>query len=54
MKFRVQFFIAIVAVVFASAILTGCETTDPANVSSRPWNSPQGWSGLPSNINEGR
>jgi hypothetical protein len=34
----------------------GCATTEPENVSSRPWNQPQGWEtgGLPSSINEGR
>jgi hypothetical protein len=28
---------------------TGCATTEPDNMSSRPWNSPEGWQngGLP-------
>jgi hypothetical protein len=34
----------------------GCATSESANVSERPWNSPQGWeNGLPSNMfNQGR
>jgi len=40
----------------AGLILTGCATDNsPDNVSSLPWNSPQGWEGpLPSTINQGR
>ena len=36
--------------------VAGCATTESANVSSRPWNAPQGWEtgGLPSSMNEGR
>ncbi len=36
-------------------LVSGCETTDPGNTSSIPWNSSKGWeSGLPSSLNEGR
>jgi hypothetical protein len=36
-------------------VAAGCKTTEPDNLSSRPWNSPRGWeTGLPSSINEGR
>jgi hypothetical protein len=33
----------------------GCATTEPENMSSRPWNAPQGWEtgALPSSMNEG-
>jgi len=38
-----------------AGIMAGCKTSDPDNLSSRPWNSPRGWEhGLPSSINEGR
>jgi hypothetical protein len=38
-----------------SLIVTGCQSTESANVSSRPWNAPTTWqNGLPSNLNEGR
>jgi len=39
----------------ASLGLSGCATSDPDNLSSRPWNAPKSWeTGLPSNILEGR
>lgn len=33
----------------------GCSTTESENLSSRPWNAPQGWEtgALPSSMNEG-
>jgi hypothetical protein len=35
--------------------LGGCATTDSANLSERPWNSPKSWeNGLPSSMTEGR
>ena len=38
-----------------AGMAVGCKTTEPDNLSSRPWNSPRGWEhGLPSSINEGR
>jgi len=43
--------------VFTAAVLvfTGCKTTEPENLSERPWNAQQGWqTGLPSTINQGR
>jgi len=50
-----RFLPSFAALVFAAALLAGCSTTaDSENVSSRPWNAPQGWSGLPSGINDGR
>lgn len=37
------------------ALLCGCASTEPDNVSARPWNSPKGWeNGLPSGMTEGR
>lgn len=33
----------------------GCSSTDPANRSARPWNTPKQWeTGLPTGILEGR
>lgn len=29
----------------AALLITGCNTTEPDNQSSRPWNSPKGWEG---------
>lgn len=35
--------------------LSGCASTEPDNMSERPWNSPKGWeNGLPSGMTEGR
>jgi len=35
--------------------LGGCSTTDSANMSERPWDSPKGWeNGMPSSMMEGR
>ncbi|HTD68335.1 MAG TPA: hypothetical protein VK846_17555 [Candidatus Limnocylindria bacterium] len=42
--------LAVVALVF-----TACKSTEPENMSERPWNAQQGWqTGLPSTINQGR
>jgi outer membrane biogenesis lipoprotein LolB len=39
----------------AALLFTGCKTTEPENLSERPWNAQQGWqTGLPSTINQGR
>jgi hypothetical protein len=36
-------------------LLSGCATTEPDNLSVRPWNSPKGWeNGLPGGMMEGR
>jgi hypothetical protein len=41
--------------VVLAGMIVGCKTTDPDNMSARPWNTPRGWeTGLPSSINEGR
>ncbi len=35
--------------------LSGCASTEPDNMSERPWNTPKGWeNGLPSTMTEGR
>jgi len=35
--------------------LSGCASTEPDNLSERPWNTPKGWeNGLPSGMTEGR
>jgi hypothetical protein len=39
----------------AGAVLNGCTTSDPDNLSQRPWNEPKSWeTGLPSTMLEGR
>jgi hypothetical protein len=40
----------------AMATVSGCASTDSDNVSSRPWNQPQGWEtgSLPGSMNYGR
>lgn len=44
------------ALALGSALLvSGCNTTEPDNMSSRPWNSPKGWeSGVPGMIYDRR
>jgi len=44
-----------VLLVLAAWGLTGCATTEPDNMSARPWNSPTGWeNGFPTGMLEGR
>ncbi len=33
------------AALFTALLATGCNTPEPDNMSSRPWNSPKGWEG---------
>ena len=54
MKARLYSLLSLTVLAFVATLLAGCATTESENVSSRPWNTPQGWSGLPSGINEGR
>ena len=36
------------AAVLAAVLTTACNTAEPDNMSTRPWNSPKGWeSGVP-------
>jgi len=44
------------ALLFASGFLVGgCATSDAENISSRPWNSTEGFQGgFPSTLNEGK
>lgn len=45
------------ALLAAAAILfiAGCSTTEPDNMSERPWNTPKSWeNGLPAGMMEGR
>lgn len=36
-------------------VISGCASTEPDNLSERPWNTPKGWeNGLPSGMTEGR
>jgi len=38
-----------------TSLLSGCATSEPDNLSVRPWNFPKGWeSGLPGGMTEGR
>ncbi|MGC3959377.1 MAG: hypothetical protein QM813_15960 [Verrucomicrobiota bacterium] len=46
---------ALLLLLTVAALLTGCATAEPDNLSVRPWNSPKGWeNGLPSGMMEGR
>lgn len=55
MRRRLQSLIAAGILAGLVLSLTGCKTDDAENVSSRPWNSTEGWqSGFPSSLNEGR
>jgi len=50
-------YLILALVVSAAAFLTGCATTEPENMSERPWNSPAAGIGngsLPMDINRGR
>lgn len=48
-----QVFLLLLAL--AALALSGCASTEPENLSERPWNSPKGWeNGLPSTMTEGR
>jgi|tagenome__1003787_1003787.scaffolds.fasta_scaffold15653939_2 hypothetical protein len=49
--------LVLAALLSAAALLTGCATTEPENLSERPWNSPAagiGTGSLPMDINRGR
>jgi hypothetical protein len=47
--------VAILLLALAGLGLIGCATTEPDNMSARPWNSPQGWeNGFPGGMLEGR
>jgi hypothetical protein len=49
---RIWLFVALVVVGLCAA---GCATDEPDNLSSKPWNSPEGWQNgnLPSNLYQG-
>jgi len=50
-----RMFICALLLAAAGLSLTGCASDNPDNISSLPWNQPQGWEGpLPSSINQGR
>jgi hypothetical protein len=41
--------------VVATLVMSGCASTEPGNMSSRPWNAPKSWeNGLPATMMEGR
>lgn len=45
----------LLSLVLGSLGLSGCASTEPDNLSERPWNTPKGWeNGLPSGMTEGR
>lgn len=42
-------------VLLVALIAGGCASTEPDNLSQRPWNAPKSWeTGLPTSILEGR
>lgn len=55
MRRSLQFLFAAAVLVLVAMGATGCKSNEPDNVSSRPWNSTEGWQGgFPSGLNEGR
>ena len=51
--FRTVFLALLLAA--SALVVAGCETSDPDNLSSMPWNQPKDWEGaMPSSINNGR
>lgn len=48
MKFRAVQWLLLLMLGLVLAGVSGCSTAEPDNISSRPWNTPQGWeNGLP-------
>ncbi len=55
MKTALYTFLRLLAVAAMAAMLTGCATDDPDNLSTVPWNAPKDWEGpMPSTFNQGR
>jgi len=53
--FRFNRWLWLLVFVAVTLTLLGCATTEPGNMSARPWNSPKGWEGgLPAGLMEGR
>jgi hypothetical protein len=54
-RFLQQKWLVFVLLLLAGLGMSGCSTTEPDNMSARPWNSPKGWeTGLPAGMTEGR
>ncbi len=52
---RLHSFLAAMALILIALGVSGCQHSEPDNVSVRPWNSTEGWQGgFPSTMNEGR
>lgn len=48
---RKKFSLLLLLAAFIPAIGTGCSTTDPENISERPWNAPKSWeTGMPAGM----
>jgi len=55
MRRLLQSILASAALAFLAIGAAGCKSNEPDNVSSRPWNSTEGWQGgFPTGLNEGR
>ena len=55
MKSPLKWLTLIAALAFVLLGGSGCGTTEPDNLSARPWNNPPSWqNGLPGNFNQGR
>jgi hypothetical protein len=52
---RLHSLLAVAALLVLGLGVSGCQHSEPDNVSVRPWNSTEGWQGgFPSTLNEGR
>jgi hypothetical protein len=54
-KLRLSKWILLGLLVVSGLVMGGCATSEPDNMSARPWNAPRSWeTGLPSGLFEGR
>ncbi len=48
MKLHLRWFLFLALLAMLATVGSGCKSTEPDNISSRPWNSPRGYdSGVP-------
>ena len=50
-----RFSLLLLLLFYAGLLVSGCATTEPDNMSARPWAAPKSWeTGLPAGMLEGR